>query len=196
MIKLSDLHNVHAGRPAAILGGGPSLPSDLAALPEECVLFAANDHAFHIGVEPDYMVVMDDPHIKPELLRISETWRGGLRINPLLDHTDVDMRGVPFWRDLSSMTAAWLADFMGCDPILLCGMDLYQGERKYCHDKDDGINKPIYKQTLEQHITHWKLCFYNIPGVDKLRAVSGPLVEVFGGLEYAKISKMKSEGKT
>lgn len=180
MIKLMDLHNVHAGRPAAILGGGTALRDDMQLLPPDTVLIAVNDHAFHIGVEPDYMVVMDDPKIKPELSRIVREWRGGLRVNELLDYSDVDLRGVVRPELRTGIWSAWLAMYLGCAPILLCGMDLYTNPVKYCHPHDEFMgHKYIFDEPLENHIKDWRK-LEKYPGHKRIRAMSGPLIEVFG----------------
>jgi hypothetical protein len=179
--RLADMQNRHAGKPAAILGGGPSVEKDMMSLRSQCVNFAINDHVFHIGVLPDYMVFMDDPSIKPELLRIAENgFPSGLRVTELLAYTDVDLRGVPRPDARSGIFATWMALWFGCDPILLCGMDLYTHGSRYCHDRDDFMgHKPIYDEPLEEHLRGWrKLCNYR--GWHRIHAISGPLVSIFG----------------
>ncbi len=180
MIPLSTLRNLHANHPAAILVGGTSLSWDMARLPRDCVLIAVNDHAFHIGVEPDYMVVMDDPKIKPKLFDLSTNWRGGLRVNELLQYSDVDMRGVPRPDMRTGQFSTWLAMYFGCNPILLCGMDLYTNEVKYCHPFDEFMgHKKIFDEPLQDHLQAWrKLKSYK--GHQHIRAVSGPLTQIFG----------------
>jgi hypothetical protein len=177
--KLLHMQNKHLGQPAAVLGGGPSLLSDMEKLPEGCILFAVNDHAFHVGIEPQYMVTMDDPNIKPELKRIVDTWRGGLRVNELLMYSDIDLRGVLRPTARSGIFAVWLALYLGCVPIYLCGMDLYQGDQKYCHDRDEFMgHKAIYNEPLEKLLKDWKM-LKNYKGWRRIHAVSGPLTQVF-----------------
>ena len=85
---------------------------------------------------------------------------------------------VPVWTGFySSNTAAWFAGWMGCDPIILCGMDCYQGEKKYFHPSDR--EAPSFHYPLDDHIRPWiedgrKL----IPHVERVRAMSGPLTSV------------------
>ena len=179
-MKLSAFENLHYGRPAAVLGGGPSLTYDVKRLPADALLIAANDHPFHAGIQPHMIVFNDLPTCKPQLLEIVKTF-GGLRISQHEKYSDVVMDVDGWWRDLSSMTAAWIADFMGCHPILLCGMDCYQGEVKYCHDQPERPDKAIYKITLNQHLDHWRKAFHRVPRSRRsMRAMSGPLVDVFG----------------
>ncbi len=179
MLSLLDIKDIHTDQPAAILGGGPSLMNDVGHIPPHSLLIGVNDHAIHAGILPDMLVVMDDPACKPALLQVVNNFNG-LIISKHREYSDVELIEGAYWRDLSSMTAAWIAAHMGCAPILLCGMDCYQGTKMYCHDKDDGIPKAIYKRTLDQHLAHWRKAFDRIPHPGRIRAVSGPLLDVFG----------------
>ncbi len=81
----------------------------------------------------------------------------------------------------SSNTAAWFACWMGCDPVILCGMDLYQGERAYFHEYED---KPQFHYPLEHHLQPWiEEAKSRLPGWERVRAMSGPLVNVFGAYQ-------------
>lgn len=182
MDKLSVMQNRHLNRTAAILGGGPSLVTDIEKLPPECLLFAVNDHAFHIGIEPDFMVFMDDPSLKPELMRLVCEFKG-TRVTDALQYTDIDLRGVVRPDARSGIFAAWLALYFGCAPILLCGMDLYTTGKTYCHTKDEFMgHKAIFDEPLEKLLNDWKV-LKKYRGHPNLRAISGPLTEIFG--QYA-----------
>lgn len=184
MIKLIDLENAHAGRPAAVLGGGTSLAADLQLMPPDSVLIAANHHASCIGIDPDYIVFMDKPLHFPNLWQVLKDY-SGTKVTHDLRYTDVSMAGVDYWNGPNTgLVATWLACFMGCDPVVLCGMDLYQNEKKYCHPGEP--DKAIYRIPLDEHLKRWKAGFRRCPGIERVRAVSGPLVDVFG--EYSPIS--------
>jgi len=183
VIKLTDLKDRHKDDPIMVLGGGPSLAEDYWYVRRRYVrpiLVAVNHHAICAGIEPDYMVFMDDPIHHPLLFQAAKDY-GGTKVCPLLEYTDVDMRGVQYWNGPSSaLPAAWLACWMGGDPVFLCGFDLYQGEVMYCHpgERED---KPVYKRPLEDHLKRWKAGWRRYPEMmERIRAVSGPLVEVFG----------------
>lgn len=173
---MSEYHNVYAGKPAAVLGGGPSLPGDLARLPANCLLIAVNEHAFHI-CKPEFMVYNDQPDSSPGLLEAVRQAKA-VRVSP--DPSSDILFDVPVWTGFySSNTAAWFAGWMGCDPILLCGMDCYQGDQVYFHPSQ--ADCPTYHYPLDHHIRPWiedgrKL----IPHVERVRAMSGPLGNVFG----------------
>ena len=181
--KLLNMTNLHLNQTALILGGGPSLVPDIQRAPPNALKIAVNDHAFHVGIKPDYMVFMDDPHIKPELLRIVNEFSSeqkGLRVTEDLAFTDIDLRGVVRPDARSGIWAAWFAMYLGCAPIILCGMDLYTTGKVYCHNKDEFMgHKAIYDEPLEKLLKDWQILKkYN--GHKNIRAMSGPLTEIFG----------------
>lgn len=177
-IRLIDLQDLHKGSPAAVLGGGPSLHGDVERLPSNCLLLAVNHHAAWIGIETPYLVFMDDPAHQPLLFQCLKDY-SETKVSQLLAYSDVDMRGVDYWNGPGSgIVACWLACYFGCDPVLLCGMDLYQGETKYCHRGEP--EKPIYAISLDEHLRRWKAGFRRCRGIEHVRAMSGPLVDVFG----------------
>ena len=81
----------------------------------------------------------------------------------------------------SSNTATWFACWMGCDPVILCGMDLYQGDRAYFHKYED---KPQFHLPLDHHLQPWVEDARNLlPHPERVKAMSGPLVNIFGAYE-------------
>jgi hypothetical protein len=90
---------------------------------------------------------------------------------------------VPAWTGFySSNTAAWFALFMGCDPVILCGMDCYQGKEVYFHSTKRDC--PAFHYPLEHHLRPWIEEGRNLlPHPERLRAMSGPLVNVFGAYQ-------------
>ena len=173
---LSQYKDRYKGRPAAVLGGGPSLPDDMKRLPEDCVLIAVNYHAQYLCT-PDFMVYNDHPEsLDPELREAIQ--RGGVKRVSSEPSSDIEF-DVPIWTGFySSNTATWFALWLGCDPVILCGMDCYQGERTYFHEYED---KPHFHYPLDHHIRVWIEEARNmLPGWQKVKAMSGPLVQVFG----------------
>lgn len=177
MIKLSWYQDIFEGRPAAVLGGGPSLPSDLARLPAGCVKIAVNYHAFY-HCKPLFMVYLDDPLQEPEMMRVIREKRV-IKVCPPSEYGgDVEM-DVKYWRgNVSSTTATWLACWMGCDPVLLCGMDLYQGKQKHCHEPHKDV--PAFHYPLEDHMRTWQEeAHASLPHFERVRVMSGPLQRIF-----------------
>lgn len=178
---MSDYKDLYQGKPAAILGGGPSLPEDMKKLPTGTILIAVNYHAQKI-CDPDFMVYNDDPETDPILLDAVEKFEG-IKVS---SHKSSDIVfNVNVWTGFySSNTAAWFALYMGCNPVILCGHDLYQGERKYFHEYQHDV--PCFHYPLDHHIRPWvEDCRLSCPTPERLRAASGPLVGLFGMYEGA-----------
>jgi hypothetical protein len=166
--------------PAAILGGGPSLVEDLKRLPAGCVLFSVNDHALH-HCEPHFLVHMDNDFEKcTDLKHALDTFKG-LVISPF---SNSDIALPTGWWDggFSSTLATWFALWRGYNPVILCGMDCYQGEVKYCHERP-GFYHPVFDFPLENHLRAWRLAFKHCPHPERIRAMSGPLVQIFGAYD-------------
>lgn len=172
---MSKMRDQYAGRPAAILGGGPSLPEDIARLPENCVLIAVNYHAFHL-VKPDFMVYNDYPESDSIL---DEAVRHHTAVLVSQHESSDVVFDVPVWTGFySSNTAAWFALWLGCDPVILCGMDCYVGENKYFHPYTHDV--PCFHYPTDMHIRPWVEDGRNLlPHVDRVRVMSGPLGTVF-----------------
>ncbi len=180
---MSELMNKYQGYPAAVLGGGPSLPADMKHLPKDCLLISVNHHAFLL-CEPDFIVYNDQPSTDPDMECVVKSCEA-IRVSP--DPTSDVEFDVPVWTGFtSSNTGAWLALWMGCNPVILCGMDLYQGEKKYFHPcpKKD---VPAFNLNLADHLRPWiEEARGSCPNIDRLKAMSGPLVDVFGKYEVAR----------
>jgi len=175
---MSQYEGLFAGRPAAVLGGGPSLPGDMARLPDGCVLIAVNYHAFHL-CEPDFMVYNDAPDSDPVLWEAVRKPGRAVRVSQD-SSSDVEF-DVPVWTGFySSNTAAWFGLWLGCDPVILCGMDCYQGNEVYFHEYNRDYDPPCWHYPLEDHLRPWKEDGKNLlPHVERVRVMSGPLGTVF-----------------
>jgi hypothetical protein len=177
MTSIQDLQNIYAGKPGAVLGGGPSLPGDVERLPEGCVLISVNQHALRL-VQADYLVFLDDPLKSLEVQDVLREFQG-VKVSRCSGWGNVQIGGeCPRWNgQYSGHVAAWLADWMGCDPILLCGMDLYQGKDDYFYRPGRHRRGP----SLERALRGWKKLKDGTPHPERMRAISGPLVGVFEG---------------
>ena len=185
MMKMSEFKDRYQGRPALVMGGGPSLPEDLrkAPLSDHPIIIAVNYHALKL-IEADFMVYNDEPKADPELLSGVMKFKG-VRVSP--DPTSDVEFDVPVWTGFySSNTAAWLALWMGCDPGILCGMDCYQGERVYFHAYSH--DAPCFHYPLDHHLRPWKEDGRNLlPHPERVKVMSGPLVGVFGQYEIKEV---------
>lgn len=182
--RISELEGFCAGRAAAVMGGGPSLPDDLAHLPAGCFFISVNGHSLELA-RADAIVFCDNPHRKSRLSSVLlrnriESFKEP-KISPIDEHSDYKF-DVPYWDGgFSSTVATWLACFMGADPVLLCGMDCYQGEKKYFFDyKDIKIEHPCWNYPLQNHLDAWRPALEKCKNSQVIKAVSGPLVDMFG----------------
>lgn len=151
-----------------VLGGGLTAPADWAAVRgRNQVVLSANAHGCRLA-PCDYIVAQDD--IREQLAGISVPV-----ISPLLwvDYRIVEQPYIPD----SGALAAWVAWHLGACPILLCGMDCYQGGT-YFHDPD-GISRGRDLE-LEDHLRNWRRLRDELPAGAPIRAVSGPVAQVFG----------------
>lgn len=161
---------------AAILGGGPSLPEDLKRLPSDCILISVNDHAFH-HCEPHVLVYQDHMRWAPAVADVVESF-DGLVVCPWAN-SDVQLPNGWWDNNQSSCLATFYALWMNYDPVILCGMDCYQGDVKYCHPRPN-FDHPIFRAPLQDHLDRWKMAFDDCPHPERIRAMSGPLVQIFG----------------
>jgi hypothetical protein len=191
MKLLSSLKDRYQGRPAAVLGGGPSLITDLPQLPRQCLLIAVNYHAFY-HCEPRWMVYLDDPMSNEHMMRIIRD-RRVTKVCPDSEFGGNVRMDVEYWRgNVSSTTATWLALWMGCDPVVLCGMDLYQGPVKYCHPTN--IDAPAWHYPLADHLRTWQEeCKNSVPHPERIRVMSGPLIGLFQKYEQGFPERIKHE---
>jgi hypothetical protein len=180
-ISISALRDLHQGQPAAVLGGGPSLPADLACVSTETVLISVNHHALRlIEDQADYIVFMDKPENYPAL-RTALLGSMAVRVSQIKGAGEVDLAGAPYWDGgFSSTLATWLACWMGCDPVLLCGMDCYQGDQKYFYERTDIQFDQTFYYPLENHLKAWRPALQKCQHPERIKAVSGPLVQIFG----------------
>lgn len=178
-IKLSALKDRYKGRPAAILGGGPSLPAELERVPKDALLIAVNYHAQYY-CHPHYMVYNDTPSTNPLMVKAVEEHKSVL-VSP--DPSSDIAFDMDVWTGFySSHTACWFAAHLGCDPIILCGHDLYQGEVKHCPPST--YYSPVFDYPLDWHLRPWVEDAKNmLPHPERIRAMSGPLVPLFGAYQ-------------
>lgn len=170
------------GIPAAVLGGGPSLPDDIRKLPRECLMIAVNDHAFHHCM-PHVMVYQDHLKFAPAVANALEDFE----VVVVCPWANSDVKLPKGWWDgnQSSCLAAWYACWIGASEVILCGMDCYQGKEKYCHPRP-GFDHPIFRVPVEKHLELWRGAFDACPNPERIRAMSGPLTQVFGAYDWTR----------
>lgn len=165
MRTTDELIGCARGRPAVVIGGGPSAPEDLARLGSDeagAIYVSSNDHGYRLR-PCHFACAVDDLEARlrtaPAVIVARKDW--------------ADVRPVNFPRNNSGRLAAWLARLLGCAPIYLVGMDCYGGET-YFHAPDAVSCGSL--QPVRQHVAEWATFFRAWPG--DYRALSGPLSEL------------------
>lgn len=167
MIYFDKLIGAHEGRPAIIIGGGPSAPDQIERARERLddpVLISVNEHGSKLLGRCDYSVSLDN--IAPKL-REYET----PKISPY-NWADIKITG--HWNAANSgRTACWVAWKLGCTPIVLVGMDLYQGGTYFWNKQAHSSGR---NTKFEGHLKEWQVVPHRVPG-EILTCMGGPLVD-------------------
>lgn len=179
----------HVGQAAVVMGGGPSLAKHIHEAPSDALYVAVNDHGLRLlkdrcatlaPRQAAYVVACDKieerarfdigPRDLPPPARDRAPW--GLPV--VSRHVWADYR-LPFMpAPNSGMSAAWLARFMGCAPIILTGMDLWSGATY--HDAPNATSSGR-AATAAQHLRRWTTMLSTYPGQYRTLGCSPLLAE-------------------
>ena len=168
----------YTDRPIAVLGGGPSLPSDLLELPKDCLYISCNHHAFRL-IDPDYMVFLDSPHLKShskefrDLVKNPKCKRISLKE---IEHTDYYcINEFPDIRvNDTGMFATWIAAYLTTGNVYLCGIGMRaKDDRTHFYDTGTGTFWGGSTFTTKLHL--WKQIINLCESPNRIRAISGPL---------------------
>lgn len=178
---ISAIMDRHYGKPILVIGGGPSVNSDLEKLPLDyfSAVISANDHGCrqHRFVI-DYMVNVDKTHLERKM-PMREFMRAFKK--PVINrHSWADFR-LPYWKLVtnSGMTAVAVASVLGGHPVVTTGIDLWVGGNLYFHRVNpkyraspsrDGVKNKM------RELQQW--C-----GPAVLRSLQGPVAEAHGGFD-------------
>jgi len=118
---IEGLKDKHKHSTCAILGGGPSLPTDMQELPDVDIVFGVNQHSLIAPL--DYLVYIDGklwPYIKHK----QTTFITRILPEDTEDKQFIQVRQMQT-HNYSGALAIWVADKMGFDKVYCCGMDQY-----------------------------------------------------------------------
>lgn len=172
---------------AVVVGGGPSIMADFDKVFKNCdpVVISVKQHALiwlaANGMYADACAFLEDPNKKSqEPLRVSLIMSPGVyMVSPFDGWTHVSL-DEPWWNGgFSSSLAVWFACACGFERVLLAGMDCYQGERKYWYDRP-GYSHKALGSSIEDNLASWSPALDSCPNSDRIKAVSGPLTDIFG----------------
>lgn len=187
---LRPLIHAHLGRPAVIMGGGLSIAHTIGQAPADAIYISVNDHGcrYFANVEQrgrrcDYIVAGDN---------IERRVRFDVRpVTPNGPPASGRHWGVPLiarrmfgdYRLLflpaanSGATAAWCARAMGCAPIILTGIDMYQDGTYF---DDPKAHSTAYNQSTEDRRARWLKMHARFPGMYRMLGGDRELQRVFG----------------
>jgi hypothetical protein len=174
VIDLAAIRGRHQGRRAVVLGGGPTLLSDLRAVRPRVgatgLWIGVNQHALLLNL--DY-IVFQDREIAPIL-----QGHGIPLVTHHKDLADIWSGIVPDF-GFSGGTAVWIADFLGCDEIIVCGCDAYTESRRYWHSPPGfrGLELGVTASTAWQQVRDY------MARPEIVSAPSGYLTKVFRSYE-------------
>ena len=178
---VTELAGKHKGQVICVIGGGPTLPNDLKAVPPDAITIACNHHAHVYGMETDYLVFKDDPR-KIKHLKEAIFDHRGILISTMERWTEYILNVPKFDRGFTGTLACWLACYMTDKEVILCGMDAYSSEQPYFHQTSSLRSWEHYKK---RHFEMWSLAWGKVPHItgcpnpERIKVVSGPLIDVF-----------------
>lgn len=151
-LSASELAGIHKGRPAVVMGGAPSLPSALRLCPDEAVYISANQHGAMLR-KADYIVYTDRVHQRTNIPMRLILKKYGVPLVGLQPDADYIMDNMIDAN--SGIRAILFAGLLGCDPIIVTGVEMYKGGT-YWHDLDaasSGFDKDAGKiNEMLQHL--------------------------------------------
>jgi hypothetical protein len=183
---ITDLFDRWAGKPILVVGGGPSVTTDLliADINPACVI-SANGHGAKQDHYPvDIFTHMDIRHVfektpvEPELRKL-----GGIIVSK---YSSADYRLGDFnFICNTGIAAVIIAAALGGDPVLVTGLDFFHGGRKYFHMGDKVDRYPIgsIHRTIRRQMRQY---LSELNGAN-IRPLSGPLLAHFPKFDAAEV---------
>lgn len=155
---VGDLVLKHKGQRICVMGGGPSLVSDMEQVKADVVI-SVNGHGAGIR-KPDYVVAMDTQHTAKgvDMRKYIRMFTDAPIIGPwgTCEYQVLKWPLQPKFM-LSGVVATWVASMMGAHPVILAGFDCYGGDAK----------------TIEQHRLYMEYV------TSEVRVCSGPLLDLY-----------------
>lgn len=142
VLPLGDLIMKHAGQRICVMGGGKSLDADLEQV-EADVYISVNDHGARRR-PVDYIVCMDNVHTgnKLEMRHYLRRYSDAPVISPWHwgQYQMARWPGLPKMYN-SGVIATWIGSLMGAHPLIICGFDCYNGDKRIMDMHRDFLDK-------------------------------------------------------
>lgn len=166
--SLQPLVHAHYGLPGIVMGGGHSITEGMAAAPRNGIYVSANDHGLRWladhpkdGRRCSYGVCADK--IELRMRHDVRPGKGDPWGVPLIArHMWGDYRMLHMPGRLTGQAAAWCLRVMGCSPIILIGMDLYDGATYFDDPKAHSTGR---SSPPTHHLKHWHDFVGRYPGM-------------------------------
>ena len=176
MKSLAELHNIHGDATIAVIGGGPKVMEDLHQIPKDAIIISANQHGFAAGLKPSYLVFGDNPEWNPAVMREIVARKNNLIVLSQLEKwTDYSYSHCGMWgAGDSGMRAVWTACYLTTGTVIVTGINLYTGKKRYFHDdvKESAQHTIRYLNKLNKP-QKWKLLKGIIDNPARIRATDG-----------------------
>lgn len=187
---LRPLVYAHAGRPAMIMGGGSSLLEAMKTAPPDAIYFSVNGHGLRYFKQHPA-----DPRRCTYVVACDKTGREyksqGLPV--ISRHMFADYRMLTMPAPSSGMSAAWVARIMGCAPIIILGMDCYDGGT-YFDDQKAASTGHLIQPT--DHLLRWHKMMNAFPAMYRAIGCNDALRKRVGEYDPAEpIEKLAPEEK-
>jgi len=187
---ITNILSRYYGRPALVIGGGPSVRDDLPVLEDggfkPAVVLSANEHGlYQAHYKVDFLVNVDRVHCQLKVMMKDYLRQFGVPI--INSHSWADFR-LPDWKmsSNSGLQAIAVACVLGCWPVVVTGVDLFMVGRDYFHLSDEKPRmRPSLTYMTKQRVTEMQRWAGNYP----VRPVSGPLTQVFPIFDRAETFK-------
>lgn len=187
---INDLLRQYYGKPALVIGGGPSARADLPKLTDSgfkpAVVLSANEHGLYQGhYKVDFLVNVDRLHCARKVCM--ETYLRQFNTPIINAHSWADYR-LPDWKMSanSGIVAVAVGCLLGCWPVVVVGVDLFMIGRQYFHDSDTERKAPRPRSAPPTHMAkirtnEMRRWANNYP----IRPTSGPLTQYFSEYDPA-----------
>lgn len=180
---MSDLIHAHVHSAALIIGGAPSWLDEYHDVTSSWdvitsyITLSANDHGAK-RVPCDYIVACDDLEARLRPYNI-----------PILSkYTWADYRIYEMPLPNSALMASWAAWIMGCSPIIICGVECFQGKTYLDNPKADSSGKRL---PLKEHLKRWARLKDFAPD-GQFRPVGGILCDLFPKYDPTEVTGLGS----
>jgi hypothetical protein len=170
MLELAQFKNKHKGGSVAVLGGAPRLLTDLYNLPQHFDLIGVNQHTLLLPLS--YILFSDKPIF--DLVKDHPAYK----VSHFRDLSGAGMvwAGIIPNFNLSGPKAVWLADYLGYEEILVCGMDGYATDRRYWHDQPE---ERSLQNAYQRDRNIWSLLKGSLSNSKKVRFTCGEMQRFF-----------------